>query len=398
MNDADVEALKAFIDDNEDLEQLETILDRFNLFASLNLVRQEVRHSQFLSWLLDPSETHSLGDFWLRQFLRGVIKIGDRKSFDLPSLFDLDDWDLGRVEVRREWYNIDLLILDRDNCFVCAIENKVDTGEHSGQLERYRTIVEREFNDFKKAFVFLTKGGDEPSDESYIPMSYGELADLIENALNRRENQVNDQIKLFVQHYLDMVGRYIVEQSDVQEICRRLYQNHRRALDLIFENRPDRGNDVYRVIRDYIGSRDDLIPEKSIKTYIRFLPEWMDIVPRKGTGEWVESKRIVLCELENREYVKFKLVMGPGAEQIRKRLYEESKNLPEQFGAVKKSLSAKYHTFFTETWINKTEYQELSDEEIRGRLVEKLEPLLNSRLVAFKHNLTEIAGALKDLE
>ena len=59
----DIETLKSFIDDNEDLERLESILDRFNIFESLGLVRQEIRHSAFLRWLLDPSETHGLGDY-----------------------------------------------------------------------------------------------------------------------------------------------------------------------------------------------------------------------------------------------------------------------------------------------------------------------------------------------
>ena len=98
MSNPDVEALKAFIDDNEELDQLETILDRFNLFKSLNLVRQEIRHSAFLRWLLDPSETHGLSDYWLRRFLRRIIKKGEGSSHpDFPSLFDLDNWNLGHV-------------------------------------------------------------------------------------------------------------------------------------------------------------------------------------------------------------------------------------------------------------------------------------------------------------
>ena len=137
MSHADVEALKAFIDDNEELDQLETILDHFNIFKSLDLVRQEIRHSAFLRWLLDPSETHGLGDYWLRQLLRRVISDGEGSHPDFPSLFDLDDWNLGNAEVLKEWRNIDILILDEENRFVCAIENKVDSGEHSEQLQRY---------------------------------------------------------------------------------------------------------------------------------------------------------------------------------------------------------------------------------------------------------------------
>ena len=235
MSSVDVEALRSFVDDNEDLEQLETILDRFNLFESLGLVRQEIRHSAFIRWFLDPSETHGLGDFPLRQFLRRVIKAGEEHEGDLPLLFDLDDWNLGEAQVLKEWHNIDILIrLDGENPFVCAIENKVDSSEGHCQLKRYKRTVEQAFGAYKKVFVFLTRSGDAPSDEAYIPMSYGDLTSIIENTLERRESQANDEVKLFVQQYLEMVRRHIVEDSDLQELCRRLYRNHQRGFGFDF--------------------------------------------------------------------------------------------------------------------------------------------------------------------
>ena len=126
MNEKEaIEALKSFIGD-EDLESLESRLDR-NVFESLGLVRQEIRHSAFLRWLLDPTETHGL-DYWLRQFLRMVIKSGEEKLDTELSLFDLGLGPLGSggsqgVELHR-------LIVDNRNMFVCVIENKVDSGEH----------------------------------------------------------------------------------------------------------------------------------------------------------------------------------------------------------------------------------------------------------------------------
>ena len=385
-----IEALKAFIDDNEDIEQLETILDRFNLFASLGLVRQEIRHSAFVRCLLDPSETHGLGDYWLRQFLRRVIKDGEGNQDDFPSLFDLDDWGLGRVEVRKEWHNIDLLILDEDNKFVCAIENKVDAVEHSGQLQRYRRIVNENFGEYQKAFVFLTISGEAPSDETYVPMSYGEIASIIENALRRRESQVNDEIRLFIQQYLDMVRRYIVEEPDVQELCRRLYQNHRRALDLIFDHRPDRAAEVSLVIRDYISSRNDLILQQGNKTYIHFLPSCVDVLPHEGTQ--FESKRMLHCLLQNKDKrVGFKLEMGPGPQHIREQVCEKAKSLPKVFGKAKSKLSPTYHSFFTSnTWINVKEYDELNNEEIRQRVSERIDAFIESKGKV-------VADALKEL-
>ena len=394
---ADVTALKAFIDDNEDLERLETLLDQFNLFESLGLVRQEIRHSAFLRWLLDPRETHGLGDYWLRQFLRQVIKDREEISDDFLMLFDLDGWNLGQAEVRKEWRNIDVLILDDENKLVCAIENKVDSGESPGQLCRYRKIVEREFPGYKKSFVFLTIAGDAPSDDAYIPISYRVLVSTIDTALQKRQTQLNDEIKLFIQQYLDMVRRHIVEESEVQELCRRLYQNHRRALDLIFEHRPDLQTEVFQTIQKCIGSlaksRGDLITEKSVKSHIRFLPKDMDIVPHQGSGEWTDSKRILLCEIVNSGgKVELQLALGPGSQQIREMVFDKAKTVTGAFGRPKSSkLGKKWNTFSLETWISPNEYEGMDVEELTQRI--------NERMVAFLDDKgRKMAEALKELD
>lgn len=377
-----VDALRSFIDGNEDLERLETILDRFNLFESLGLVRQEIRHSSFIRWILDPSETHGLGDYWLRQFLRRAIKNAEGSPNNAPSLFDLDDWDLGRAEIRKEWHHIDLLIFDERNQFACVVENKVDSGESAGQLQRYRETVEREFAQYKRMYVFLTISGQAPSDKEYVAMSYGHLASVIESALRRRESQVNDEIKLFLQHYVDMVRRHVVEESEIQELCRRLYRNHRRALDLIFEHRLDRTAEVSKTIQDYIRSRDDLILIDDSKVYIRFLPQCMDVPELGKIVPWgidIKDKR-----------VRFKLELRPGPQELREQIYEKAKSLPETFGKPKSRMSPQFHTFFSETWISGKEYDELDDEAIAERVRQRIDSLLERRGKAMSNALKEL--------
>ena len=368
-----IEALKYFIDDNEDLESLETRLDRFNIFESLGLVRQEIRHSAFLRWLLDPTETHGLGDYWLRQFLKKVIKNGEEILGNTFSLFDLDGWDLTQAEVRREWRNIDILILDKNNQFVCVIENKVDSGESGDQLKRYLQLVEQEFAQYKKAFVFLTKFGNSPSEDSYIPFTYKDLVFVIENALVRRESQLNYEIKLFVQHYLDMVRRHIVEDSDLQELCRKLYKNHHRAIDLIFEHRQDYIAEVGKVIQGYISSRkDDIFSINDSTTYIKFLPKCMNVPQIQDKG-----KPILACQLVNKnKHIQFDLQLRLGPQAMREQIYEIAKRLPQIFGEPQSSLSEDFHIFFSETWITEKDYNELDDEGIKQKIGEGIGNLL----------------------
>ena len=54
-------SLEQFVYDNPKLERLEATLDDFNPFEALGWTRQELRHSAFLRWILDPTETHGLG-------------------------------------------------------------------------------------------------------------------------------------------------------------------------------------------------------------------------------------------------------------------------------------------------------------------------------------------------
>ena len=392
----DVGALKAFIDDNEDLERLETILDQFNLFESLGLVRHEIRHSAFLRWLLDPSETHGLGDYWLRQFLRQVIKAGDEVSGNVPTLFDLDGWNLGKAEVRKEWRNMDIFIRDDrdDHQFVCVIENKVDSGEGPDQLRKYRQAVQQEFPRHRRVFVFLTKFGDKPSEKRevpyWVPMSYGDLVVTIEDALKRQESQLNGEVRLFIHQYLDMVRRHIVENSEVQELCRKIYENHSEALDLIIKYAPKRSDRVSRVIQEYVNESRELIPIAMTVSVIKFLPKSMDVLQREDAH--IGDKGFMLAWLlENKnDKVQFRLELQPGPQEIREQVHKAVTEMPGYDGS-KKKLSPKWHSFYSETWITQEEYNGLNEEQIEQRMDERLRSFLERKGNA-------VTDALRELE
>ena len=116
------EILGQLIIDNQDLEKLESILSEFNIFEAVGMIRQEIRHSHFLAFLLNPSESHRLGDLFLKKLLICALL----KSENPPlSPIEIDIADLENAKIRREWKNIDILIDSPSNNLVCAIENKV---------------------------------------------------------------------------------------------------------------------------------------------------------------------------------------------------------------------------------------------------------------------------------
>jgi hypothetical protein len=62
--------LEKFVANNADLERLESLLNQFNIFEAVGMVRQEIRHSHFLAFLLNPSASHRLRDIFLKPTFR----------------------------------------------------------------------------------------------------------------------------------------------------------------------------------------------------------------------------------------------------------------------------------------------------------------------------------------
>jgi len=126
--------LESFVVDNKDLDLLARLANQFNIFEAIGVEQQELRHSDFLSYLLDPNANHELGDVFAKKlFQKGVSGI-DRSSLPLTPI-DIDIWNLKASEVFREWHDIDILFVNEANELVVAIENKIWTGEHSDQFQ-----------------------------------------------------------------------------------------------------------------------------------------------------------------------------------------------------------------------------------------------------------------------
>lgn len=123
-----------------DFERLELDIRKPNIFSILDISKTEIRHSNFLAWILDPNENHGLKNLILVRLLRDIFsddKVSDYTQFDIEFL------NFNNVEIRREWKHIDILVLiDK---VVLAIENKISSTDHTNQLERYEKIIKKEF-------------------------------------------------------------------------------------------------------------------------------------------------------------------------------------------------------------------------------------------------------------
>lgn len=186
----EIEHLEQFLLDNPELDYLESLLSQFNIFETLNIVNVEVRHSNVLSWLMNPFMSHGIGSFFLQQFLKNFISENKTALSDSITLFDIEMLSFSDTEIRREWNNIDILIIIKDETrnIVVAIENKIKSSEHGDQLQRYRNFVNKEFSDYLKLFIYLTPDNLIPSDENWLSFNYITIANLIDNFLKHKKD------------------------------------------------------------------------------------------------------------------------------------------------------------------------------------------------------------------
>jgi hypothetical protein len=398
--DLQIEELEKLIFDNPDLENLESIIDQFNIFSSLGIISQEIRHSHFLAWLLNPSETHNLADYFLNMFLKTAIKNSQVDRLPL-NIFDIDSFDLSEARVMREWESIDVLIVDDVNEFVCVIENKIDSQEHSNQLAKYKKRIEQQFSTYKKIYIYLTVHGSEAETEAdYIAISHREVALLIETLLERKESQLNDDVTLFIRHYLEMLKRYIMEESDVQQLCEKIYKRHKKALDLIYKYKPDIYSVVQEILEELIDENPELIKDHCTRTGIRFIPKELDFIPRVGNS-WTKTKRVLLFEIQNYAgRVMLFLIIGPSDEnpEVRELIYEQIKDDPT-FKRSFKKMTAKWSTIhrFELAKIPTLESKKERAEQ-KEILAKKFNHFIEHDLPAMQTSLGQLKGKFDDIE
>lgn len=371
--------LERFVLDNPDLERLEAIVDTFNPFVAMRWTRQETRHSVFLAWLFNPRETHGLGAYCLRTFLKRVARYAADPA-QTPTVIDVDSWDLDRAAISTEWRNIDLFVQDDANSFVAVFENKIDSGEHSEQLRRYRSDVEAQFPNHRKLFSYLTIEGDPASEHGYIPISYAEIAQFLDDTLERRGDQIGPDVRAFIGHYAEMVRREIVEDSEIQRLCRTIYEKHQKALDLIFEHRPDKTAHLSEALRRIVSSHPSLEPDHSSKSYVRFIPKSWDTLPRVGEG-WTPTKRLLLFELDlAKGGIGLKLVLGPGEAVQRERLQSVLSARPEVFNKASTRVYPKWWSCHIERWITSKQLEEVDPTELESLLRQRFDQFVKDRL------------------
>lgn len=392
-NDLVKKKLESVIRDH-DFEIIKLALKEPNIFRSLSIERMEIRHSNFIAYILDPRETHGLGDIVIRKLLRDIFS--DQKVAQ-REIFDADTLNLQDMEIRREWRNIDiLLILDTD---VVVIENKVDSFDHSEQLKKYKEIATSVFSGKNIHYVYLTPFGNDPLDtesgQFYINYSYGQLAKIIDSILKLYKNRISQKVYFYLSDYLTTVKRELLMDDELNKLAEKVYKAHKEAFDFIIENKPDPAGILYPIFSDAIRGAGFVEGSRN-KGVVRFTTQKLkNELPRSGQG-WSDNE-IFLFEIDyfwSNSSAIFKVCISPSDDpEIIDTLHQvvkKSKHYKVPQGKKWLVFYSKKFPFIASDMINE------DPDEIKkkvGGIVNEIKPIADEISKLIENNLSQLVSS-----
>lgn len=176
----------------------------FNIFRFLVYERKEELHSRFISYLLNPRESHDQGHLFLEHFLDSLR---GETNIPLPnSEFNQGVW-LVQREVVSQFGRLDIVLRNKKLKTIYVIENKVDAYEQFDQIDRYGMYIEKHHGQYPThGLLFLTIDGHSASTAgkmTYYKISYRQtIQKWLDSVIDKIEANT---VKETVRQYLTLV-------------------------------------------------------------------------------------------------------------------------------------------------------------------------------------------------
>jgi len=434
MNENITDQLKQLVLD-ENFTELQNLVNKeVNLMDILNVSHRELQHSNFLAWFFHPKETHNLGDFAIKEFIKIYFKKNQHQDLGKTSglsVFKFVNLNFDDLEIKRESKDIDLLFLSKKERLCIVIENKIHATEGEGQLKKYMNKVVEIENEIKnetnndnfefdhKIFIYLSLEDQEISEEEYIQLNYEYVFNLIEQVLKLN---LADNIKWVFEQYKQTLISLLKKNNEVEVIAEGLYKDYKVALDylnpkynkdieniekqvfnkyessfnLVFKYRPDI---VTKLQEIYIKKIEELGWKVGScnKSMTRFTTNALfSIIPEKkgkGIGGW-SNKEIFLFEIVawGKEKGRFKPVISPGDPTIRKILCEAMENIESIPNKFKKNrVSEIWSVYYQYDWDWGFDVEEMMEKDEK-KVLDRIDDVWNT----IEYIVTEVEkGILK---
>lgn len=245
VNQGKLNEFAVYLEHNAD-KDFEKWLPTPNMFSIAKIEKKEIRHSNFLGWLLDPNENHGIEDLFFKKLISKIFWKIKKPTDDeelIINLYNVEDRNFKNAVVFRESKNdIDILFTDKENKFNLIIENKIGTSDHDKQLTKYHDYIKRNYSEeYNNVFVYLTPHGDMPLNDIqegkdwWVVVSYQEVYDVLDEV--SKHVHVPIKTKELVQDYMDNLNAHILRDKEFEKSFSDMYVEHQEMLNDVPNNR-----------------------------------------------------------------------------------------------------------------------------------------------------------------
>jgi hypothetical protein len=139
------------------------------------------------------------------------------------------------------------------------------------------------YPDARVLYVYLTLNADEPSEDAWVPYSYEDIHRVLARVRDTYHNAIGDDVLAFLNHYLDLIGTRFMSNPKIDELCQRIYKNHRQAIDLIWDRAGSPASGVLANVATILKEDSRWSEVGSWRNCLAFVPkEWLDWLPPFG--------------------------------------------------------------------------------------------------------------------
>lgn len=396
-NESVQKALKKFLLDKAKLEQIDRHFSKNNIFSILKMDDAEIRHSNFLAWILDPSQNPKLANAFLHKIFAYVAENSaedvDTESVEFLRLLNAD-LRSARISVFREKEHTDILLVsEKQPPFLLCIENKVNSKQRKGQLPEYRNKILKEWKKIPKErcyFLFLTKNDETPEDDNWIPVHYDDVAYMLDEIVDC--TQLDSGVKNIVKQYVETLRKNdMANDEELQKIATEIYKEHKEALEYIMKFAD---NDESRIFRNVVlkwaeENKKKFTRKKQPGASILFTTRDLDALLSFGMHNDDTSKWWAYFAIDRRNLNKITLVLH------RKADFEEG--VLDKLDKVRAKITEKNDDWewcskLSEQWCSKDSL--LSDEKLQQDHLD--ESVLNSFFDKISKSLNSLTKKLKE--
>ena len=230
----------------------------FNPFDVLRYADYEIRHSNVLAWLLQPDETHGIGDEFLRDFTSAINDAARSQGISpppLPSSFDAAD-----IRVERELDYVDITLFFKNERVVIAIENKIGerSPEHADQVGDYEKTLRKKYSDMYdviQSVLLTTSPTADASESRFIHVSWTRIHGIVKSIRERArfEFDEGEKVRAFLGHYLEIVEKLAVQPDTNRDYFKTLLDDHRPVLERLSKEQEEGSGDADEGLPEGLG-------------------------------------------------------------------------------------------------------------------------------------------------